>query len=160
MSKIYLTSMVDFVKNEHFGFGNEFITSQEFCDKVINYANFISQKLEFWMFVTCDKDGNILEEPKDEELCKYCPLENNKYNSVGSSCEGSKCDIAAENYKIEYQEAKDRILFDGFTVKNGIVFTPENQILVQKTFLEKMAIENIVGLKILLTPNGAKKAGY
>jgi len=30
-----------------------------------NYANFISQKPTLGMFVPCDKEGNILEEPKD-----------------------------------------------------------------------------------------------
>jgi len=28
-----------------------------------NYVNFISQKPELWMFVPCDKEGNVLEEP-------------------------------------------------------------------------------------------------
>lgn len=77
-----------------------------------NYDNFLSQPLELWMFVPCDENGSVLEEPKEEQLCSYCPLESWKSNSKGDSCEGSKCDVASENYEDKYQQAKERVLFD------------------------------------------------
>jgi len=33
-------------------------------NNIERYANFLSQKLELWMFVACDENGNVLEEPK------------------------------------------------------------------------------------------------
>lgn len=83
---------------------------------IANYANFLKQPLELWMFAPCDEDGNILEEPKDEALCEYCPLENWKSDSKGESCEGSRCDVATENYNKKYYQAKERCFFEGFKV--------------------------------------------
>ena len=91
-----------------------------------NYADFLLKNITIGMLVPCDENGDVLEEPKDEKLCKYCPLESWKSNSKGESCEGSRCDIAYENYKDEYQKAKERILFKGFKVVeiyNGIAYS-------------------------------------
>ena len=34
----------------------------ELCE---NYANFLKQPLELWMFVPCDEDGKVFEEPEE-----------------------------------------------------------------------------------------------
>lgn len=59
----------------------------------LRYAKFLTQPLEPGMFVPCDDDGNILEEPND-----YFP-------------EGIESD-----YSKKYQKAKEKVLFEGFRV--------------------------------------------
>jgi len=51
-----------------------------------NYANFIKQKPEIWMFIPCDENGNVLEEPIE---------------TIGG----------VEMYSKRYQQAKERCLF-------------------------------------------------
>ena len=71
----------------------------------LKYAKFLKQPLELWMFVPCDDDGNILEEPT-----KYSNWTNFDYSGT---------DIGFEDEKLcrEYQKAKERCLFEGFEVK-------------------------------------------
>lgn len=94
-----LISMTDFVLEQELingGFG------QDEIDKVWDYANFLKQPLELWMFVPCDEDGNVLEEPS----CMYI------YNTQCFECS------ADEMYRCrKYLEAKERCLFDGFELK-------------------------------------------
>lgn len=116
------------------------ITWNEYGTIVENYANFLSQPLEIWMFVPCDEDGNVLEDP-----------------GLMPSYELNK-----------YREAKDRVLFEGFTIekqkKDEILFIDKNGYLfsymtISKTFyfhnddeimlLEK--IEDLVDLKLKIT---------
>jgi hypothetical protein len=66
--------------------------------KVHEYAKFLKQPLELWMFVPCDEDGNVLEEP---EL----------YNEV-----------------CEYQKAKERCFFEGFEYKKALFFTENKEL--------------------------------
>lgn len=69
---------------------------------VVSYANLLSKKLEIWMFVPCkfiEGVWVVLEEPKENDLC------------------GSFFDMQTGfHYEKEYQEAKDRVLFEGFEV--------------------------------------------
>lgn len=55
------------------------------------HSIFLKQKPEIWMFVACDEDGNILEEP-------------NKHG------------LSYKEYNEEYQQAQERVIFDGFEV--------------------------------------------
>ena len=66
-----LTSMTSFVLNQKQSksfneriFINESLISLE---KIRNYANFLKQPLNIGMFVPCDEDGNVLEEPNIED---------------------------------------------------------------------------------------------
>jgi len=77
-----LISMVDYVlKDESMSSSN-----------IINYAKFLKQPLKLWMFVPCDEDGNVLEDPTHN---------------------GKSIETMRELLK-EYQQAKERCLFDGF----------------------------------------------
>jgi len=76
-----LISMCDFVLYQD-NSKNDFV---DFKIKILNYANFLKQPLELWMFVPCD-DGNVLEEPIE---------------TIGG----------VEMYTKQYQQAKDRCLF-------------------------------------------------
>ncbi len=69
--------------------GHEFMNV---WNAVFSYAQFLKQPLTLGMFIPCDLEGNVLEEPTHH----------------GKSIETSR-----ETLK-EYQEAKDRVLFEGF----------------------------------------------
>lgn len=57
--------------------------------KTTNYTKFLKQPLELWMFIPCDEDGNVLEEPIE---------------TIGG----------VEMYVKRYQQAKKRCLFEGW----------------------------------------------
>jgi len=103
-----LISMTEFVllnSEIHYTIQSE----SEFYNVVINYANFLSQKLELWMFVPCklvDGVWVVLEEPFNDG-------ENDQYYSSAMQ---------------EYQEVKERCLFEleSFT-KNIIKSTYWNE---------------------------------
>lgn len=74
----------------------------------INYAQFLKQKIKLEMFVPCDERGNLLEELSSQDfrtkfnLDYYTDAWQNLY----------------KNYCIKHKEAKAKVLFDGFYVKN------------------------------------------
>ena len=67
--------------------------------RIEKYANFLKQPLELWMFVPCNENGNVFEEPIYFELWQ-------KYGSFTQH--GEK--IVPEC--IKYQQAKERCLFE------------------------------------------------
>lgn len=76
-----LQSMTDFVLNQD-------ITLSDSRCKIMNYAHFLKQPLELWMFVPCGEDGNVLGYPG-----------------------------LIPSYELqEYRKAKERVLFDGCKV--------------------------------------------
>jgi len=105
-----LISMTDFVldqseilhkeqKNRNFNLG-----MLDFATNSIKYARFLKQPLELWMFVPCDKDGNVLAEKSifnttDEDYIFY-----------------------SDDFD-KYQKAKERCLFDGFELKGETEFS-------------------------------------
>lgn len=111
----------------------DFVLKDDYAGSPINmnkvYANFLKQPLELWMFVPCDEDGNVLKD------CGLMPC-----------------------YELDqYRQAKERCLFEGFYIKDGIVLTPEKQIMVQQSLLSKMTIENLIGLNHELTKTAIKQ---
>jgi hypothetical protein len=70
------------------------------CKRII----FGEQPLELWMFVPCDEDGNVLEEPTEKDEFRYC-------NGTEYYPHQKK------QYAKEYQQAKERCLFEGFELK-------------------------------------------
>lgn len=105
--------------------------------KMINYANFLKQPLTLGMFIPCDLDGNVLEEPIRE-----------RYKALGKFTE-----LQAEtNYKWDseqYQEAKDRILFESYNEYDfkGLKHTLD---------FENGTIEDLTDLGLTLTQNAIK----
>jgi len=77
-------------------------------NKVVRYANFLKQPLTLGMFIPCDEDGNILKEPKFV------------------SPEGVKW----EDYVKQFEQAKERVLFEGFEVtkEEGVFYIQKNDI--------------------------------
>ena len=68
--------------------GDWYCIELEKLDKIRNYANFLKQPLELWMFVPCDENDKIMIEPNDY--------------------------MADKGYFKKYQQAKERCLFKGF----------------------------------------------
>lgn len=94
-----LTAMTDFVleQREH-----QNKIDSNVLTVIYNYAKFIKQPLELWMFVSCDEKGNVLEEPKN--YVTWLGLHESKGSTIGFT----------EHEK--YQQAKERCLFEGFEV--------------------------------------------
>jgi len=91
----YLISMTDFVlKTVQTPNVNEAICweqTEQRLNQIYQYSLFLKQKLEPWMFVPCDNDGNILN-----------------YQDIKQSViDGT------ENWSL-WENAKERVLFDGF----------------------------------------------
>ena len=125
---------------------NKEISLNEFAYVLLSYALLLQQKLSIHQFIPCKLVEGVwvvLEEPSHYLLWLV----------------GIAPDDTQMNECQEFQQAKELCLFEGFYSKNGIVFTPQNQIMVGNIFLEKMTIENIVDLKPKLTPTALKQIG-
>jgi len=81
-------------------YDDDYIASQGLKVLIENYANFLKQPLELWMFVPCDEDGNVLKEP--EWMHRY----NNGASPFMNMDEIRPCQ--------EYKQAKEICLFEGF----------------------------------------------
>ena len=113
-----LISMCDFVLEQWYP---ENLEKEEFEDvytKIHNYAKFLKQPLELWMFMPFDKDGNIVQSPFKDNFT----LVDGKWMNKGSWNQYTR-------ELEEYQQAKERCLFKGFSVKDGLSICEENSIL-------------------------------
>jgi len=131
----------------------DFVLADKYAGSPINmnkqYANFLKQPLELWMFVPCDDDGNVLEEIK--------PYQDNYF---------------------KYQQAKERCLFDGFEftesqkfstvnkIKNSVHwYTKDRLYLTTKkedgyhSYFQLFTIEDLIQCDIQLTPTALKQIG-
>jgi hypothetical protein len=91
--------------------------------KVTNYANFLKQPLELWMFVPCDENGNVSEIPK--------------------AIHGDIGNIIYRNLFNKYRQAKKRCLFDGFDLRDY------NLLMIQKL----KTIEDLIPYKLTIINN-------
>jgi len=168
--KKYLNkSMVQFTEESRINSGvSPFDFEQERIDtvelyKLYKYANALSQTTRLGHFIPCDENDVPMEKPKNYEAWLRKAL-NTLYD--------------ADLLKYEkYQQACDRVLFDGFECKEAefcdelmyevfkdnlyIVYDPD-----QKTFeIENEEVfmnsyDDLVKYNLLLTEAGAKKFGY
>ncbi len=102
MREIKLISMTDFVnkelkfrKSKHYEYDS--YDNDKALSVIESYANFLKQPLTLGMFVPCDEDGNVLNDP-----CKH-----NTY--CVDFCQG-RC-------QEDYDEAKERVLFKNITIQ-------------------------------------------
>lgn len=103
--------------------------SFEFYKSVTNYANFLKQPLELWMFVPCDENGNYYEKP--------C-LDNYSIDEEGSRLFNN----ALSKWKIAY----DKCIF------SEDLNEEELSILMQYE-----TVENLVEYNLQLSQNCIKK---
>ena len=96
---ISTTEFVKLVKDNSTSLTERSIANQYI--QCLRYANFVSQKPELWMFVPCDEDGNVLEEPE-----QYNSWLNKK------SIDWGKVPFNIDLHTFEkYQQAQYRVLF-------------------------------------------------
>jgi len=109
-----------------------------------NYDSFLIKPLEKWMFVPCDEDGNVLEEPQRW----------NDYLEFPESFDGNK-----ERHDFyAYEQAKERCLFEGLVIKGKFINHKESDIIFVKGFAN-VIIENLVKYNLQLTKTAIKQLG-
>lgn len=154
METFRLTSMTDFVLNINKIYlkelGQDFDTyNLKKLNLIESYANFLKQPLKLEMFIVCDENGTVLEEP--ERRCKLIGFDEQHY------------DFDDEELKI-YCEAKEKVLFKGFEVKDYYAeYTGENEMIyIDEEFCENMTIEKFLTTiisEIELTESALKQIG-
>lgn len=97
-----LIKMTDYVIS-----GSGWKTLSRFHETTTKYANFLKRPSELGMFIPTDKDGNVLEKPKN-----YFEWLNNTCNTL--------YDKDLSKYE-QYKEALDRVLF-----KDGEIVWSDN----------------------------------
>ena len=136
-----LISMTDFVlgtesdldKYNPIGLGYDI---QKRYGNIIKYANFLKQPLTLGMFVPCDEDGNVLEEPESYGL----PVDRHNQG----------CHITEEHDK--YYEAKERVLFE---------YKPQFDIgVIRHHISQKRTVEYLANFgELILTKSAIKQIG-
>jgi len=144
-----LVSCTDYVfelADEHL-FETKQVNYKSFVDKIIKYASFLKRPLTFGIFIPTDKEGNVLEKPKEPK--------NELGNSLSWICYNKELN--------KYQEALDIVLFEGITYLNrGVYFKNEligvypNQFGVF-SHLRYETIEDLTDLGLTLTNNAVKQ---
>jgi hypothetical protein len=145
-----LISMTDFLMRQS---NPKNLEEQEFENAFIsvwNYANFLKKPLKKGMFVPCDESDNILDYPKN-----FTAFE------VGMSSKDFYFDV---DYCEKYQQAKERLLFDGFFdngTGNAILQQTPNALVIDMNFYKGRTIEYLLNSKctITLTPSAQKQIG-
>jgi hypothetical protein len=142
-----LISMTDFVLCDDVIFKEK----RKFKDLVLNYANFLKQPLELWMFVPCDEDGKVLEMPINYEI--WLKLHNNDVSSE----KGTIGFLIHE----EYQQAKERCLFEGFEYVNDLqaVRNQDCQAIIFTSFMSSQCVEDFTQYDLQLTQTAIKQLG-
>ena len=125
-------------------------------EKIVNYAKFLKQPLKLEMFVPCDEDGDILEEPEYYE--QRLPNMMTEYND--------------EIYR--YEQAKEKVLFEGFELVRFIdkenpyyvVSNGENEVTFHiglynfsKGVKFAKTIEDLIHIQPILTESAIKQIG-
>ena len=83
------------------------------------YAEFLNQPIKKGMFIPCDEDDNVIEKPTDKEMEKF---EGLQYG-----------DFELDYTRIyNYQEAKERVLFEDFDIANIFIQGKKYQTIENK----------------------------
>jgi len=143
-----LISMTDFVLEQ----GKTTII----INQSIRYAHFLNRTLELGMFVPCDLEGNVLEEPLQNDL---------KYDINISDVETDFDSYKWHEDFVKWDEAKERVLFEGF----DRISDRDTYFIIEKDyynyFVNKKADTNIEKLitnlpfDLTLTESAIKKLG-
>lgn len=118
-----------------------------------NYANFLKQPLELWMFVPCELvDGVwvVLKEPNKNDTKYQADCEFDYFDEI--------------NYKKdlqEYQQAREKCLFDGFKSVPFSNSVRKGNYIIDFNYTENINIESLLHHDIVfeLTPTAQKQIG-
>lgn len=143
-----LKSMTDFVlQEERKGMQN---TDRHLrFERILKYAHFLKQPLKLEMFVPCDEDGNVLEEPTNYEVWEEIYLKD-------------KSSIIGFKKHESYFEAKEKVLFEGFEVKRNYIMYYDFMYMMTYELENKnieSIIEKIPNNTLTLTQNAIKQLG-
>lgn len=93
-----------------------------------NYAKFLKQPLKIEMFVPCDEDGNVLEEPKIEE----------------EDVDEHTTQIFAQ-YQYDLDKAKEKVLFEGFRPYEDYECAKYEEVYVDEEVCDgKFTVEDLI----------------
>lgn len=92
-----LISMVDFVLMQD---GNLSQNDEDRWFKSHQYAEFLKQPLELWMFVPCDDDGNVWKYPPTKDEWEWAKRDS------------TEAEQSFEQKEYNYNKAKDKVLFE------------------------------------------------
>lgn len=151
-----LISMTDFVLEQGL---NPLQNDAQCWIKTHKYAELLKHPLTLGMFVPCDLDGNVLEDIETGENLKFHPL------TPGD--EATEYWIDYKIRKKEYQEAKERCMFDVFVIKGKAshlkeIWNQENYLFTYNASTEQFltmgnTVENIVKYNLVLTESAKQK---
>jgi len=135
---ISTTEFINFIHQNYNQLGIEFP-----FDIIVNYVNFISQKPTLSMFVPCDENGNVLDEPEIYDTWIMYSISNldTKFET-NTQCE-------------QYKEAKSNILFKD---KMWDIKSLKEKIEYYDT-IENFAIKEHFFNKLVLTKTSLKQIG-
>lgn len=135
---------------------DQILTADRICDRgqmleeIGLYNKFLKQLLTLGMFVPCDNQGNVLDEPKM----------HHSFDETGEAVIHEKEYISDQN---KYQQADEKVLFKGFYIHHGELYYP-NQVHFETALFGQdwFNIENLLQnayQPIQLTDYGAICAG-
>lgn len=144
---------------------NFYEETDEYFNRCVNYAQFLKQPLNLGMFVPCDMEGNILEQPKTE----YDPISlwnsgevDEKYNDLISEYEQAKERVLFEGFEIVYVDPEEFENIEKVVVNDncyvGIKYCDENEIRLNDVS-QKSTIEDLITHDITLTKSAQKQLG-
>ena len=108
-----------------------------------NFDNFLEQPLKLEMFVPCDEDEEILKP-------QYIAGKEVIYNELVE-------EFIMDKVK-EYNDAKEKVLFEGFEIFKGTIYMCSVPMLKVKD-LYQTTIEDLIHYEPILTENAVKQIG-
>lgn len=155
-----LIPMTDFVLEQYrilnkvLGEKEVFYASIKYQLRTKKYAEFLKQPLKFGMFIPCDQEGDILNEPQFENY------QEGQYHLF-------------KDDKINYEKAKEKVLFEGWQyLREDIVYNHSLgiQIYIKNKVIEYIesggnevykcgCVEDLVRFKPILTESLIKQIG-
>ena len=114
-----LMKMTDFVLDQR----KTKQSCSEFKETIVRYTEFIIQPNEKWMFVPCDADGNVLEEPQ---------LHSKQISF-------NEWELYYDTFELqEYKQAQSKVIFKGFSVNSENFIHNTKHYYIQKDSVKVM----------------------
>lgn len=122
----FLIPMTDFVNNV--GNMENYPSHENALSWIYNYATFLKQPLKLEMFVPCDDEGNILEEPKIEE----------------EDVDEHTTQIFAQ-YQYDLDKSKEKVLFEGFELYKDYECAKYEDVYIDEEVCDgKFTVEDLI----------------
>lgn len=129
-----LISMTDYVDKVLTEWTDRAVSEIDLVARLSDYKDFLKTPLTLGMFVPCDEEGNVLEEPI-------------------SSDPNSLSDPYFMKDLEDYQKAKERVIFEGFDME----MIEQSGILI--VIKQGKTVEQYIPMELTLTESKAKELG-